>query len=177
MQTSTAAVHLLRSTFSLSKIFPATALVTSVSEAEAGATRLRFRWFKANNSEKKARARKLTPAKKSGQVSTARIAPLMPARARISSRSPSDFMGAAVSPPPAVEQRTTQAIMVAADHGLTCAAWEAKFIAPVPQPLLPRSQFHWPRIVAPASNFQLHAPQCPVSQSTMDLARQSLHPA
>ena len=41
--TSTAAVQRRRSTFSFRKIFPAMALVTNVSEAEAGATRERFR--------------------------------------------------------------------------------------------------------------------------------------
>ena len=78
MQTRPAEVQRRRSTFSLRKILPAMALVTRVSEAEAGATRLRFRWFRAKSREKKARARNPTPAKKSGQVTTARMAPLRP---------------------------------------------------------------------------------------------------
>src|ERR1035438_2377689 len=92
MQTSPAAVHRRRSTFSLRKILPATALVTRVSEADAGATRLKLRWFNAKSNEKKASAKKLTPAKKSGQVRTARMAPLRPEWARISSMSPTDFI-------------------------------------------------------------------------------------
>jgi hypothetical protein len=95
----------------LEEDLPAMALVTSVSEAEAGATRLRFRWLSAKSSEKKASARKPTPAKKSGQVRTARMAPFMPEWARISSRSPMDFMAAAVSTSPAVEQNNGR------DHG------------------------------------------------------------
>src|ERR1700722_1947488 len=82
MQTRMAAVQRRRSTFSFRKIFAAMALVTSVSEAEAGATRLRFRWLRAKSSEKKASAKKPTPQKKSGQVTTARIAPLRPEWAR-----------------------------------------------------------------------------------------------
>src|ERR1035441_5866093 len=122
MQTRTAAVQRRRSTFSLRKNLPAMALVTRVSEADAGATRLRLRWFKASSSEKKARARQLTPAKKSGQVRTARMAPLRPEWARISSRSPTDFIAAAVRTSPAVEQRTTAAIMAAAVQNPGCAA-------------------------------------------------------
>src|ERR1035441_10287791 len=86
MQTRTAAVQRRRSTFSFRNILPAIALVTNVSEADAGATRLRLRWFSASRREKKASARKLTPAKKSGQVMTARIAPLRAEWARMSSR-------------------------------------------------------------------------------------------
>src|SRR5271157_2254094 len=132
MQTNTAAVQRRRSTFSLRKILPAIALVTSVSEAEAGATRLRLRWFRANSKEKKARARNPTPKKKSGQVRTARMAPFMPERARIWSRSPMDFMAVAVSTSPAVEQRTTEAIMAVAAQRPGWSAKAGMVIAPAP---------------------------------------------
>src|ERR1700679_1907523 len=113
MQTRNAEIQRRRSTFSLRKILPAMALVTRVRDAEAGATRLRLRWFRAKSRAKKARARKLTPAKKSGQVRTARMAPLRPEWARISSRSPMDFMAAAVRTSPVVELSTTAAIVAA----------------------------------------------------------------
>ncbi len=44
------------------------------------------------------------------------MAPLSPERERISSRSPIDFMAAAVSTSPAVELNTTAAIMAVAAH-------------------------------------------------------------
>src|ERR1035441_2962396 len=125
MQTRMAAVQRRRSTFSLRKTLPEIALVTGVSEADAGATRLRLRWFKAKSSEKKANARKHTPAKNSGQVRTARMAPFMQEWARISSRSPMDFMAAAVSTSPAVDKSTMAAIMVAAVQSPGCAAGKA----------------------------------------------------
>src|SRR5580698_1600840 len=121
MQTRKADIQRRRSTFSFRKILPAIALVTRVREADAGATRLRFRWFRAKSRAKKARARKLTPAKKSGQVRTARMAPFRPEWARISSRSPMDFMAAAVRTSPAVELRTTAAIMAVAVSGVMAA--------------------------------------------------------
>src|ERR1017187_12717 len=132
MQTRTAAVQRRRSTFSFRNILPAIALVTNVSEADAGATRLRLRWFSASRREKKASARKLTPAKKSGQVMTARIAPLRPEWARMSSRSPMDFMAAAVRTSPVVEQTTTAAIMAVAAQKLVGETEAGIVIVPVP---------------------------------------------
>src|ERR1039458_7559403 len=132
MQTRMAAVQRRRSTFSFRKILPAMALVTRVSDAEAGATRLRLRWFKAKSNEKKARARKLTPAKKSGQVRMARMAPFMPEWARISSRSPTDFMAAAVSTSPVVDKSTMAAIMAVADQSPGSAVGVGIVIAPAP---------------------------------------------
>src|ERR1035438_6608254 len=164
MQTSTAAVQRRRSTFSLRKILPAMALVTRVSEAEAGATRLRLRWFKARSREKKARARKPTPKKKSGQVRTARMAPLRPERARISSRSPMDFMAAAVSTSPAVEQRTMAAIMAAAAQNPVIEAGAGIVIAVAP----PRLERRVPRrreIVLQAEVSPLQTPRSPASES------------
>src|SRR5271165_5462400 len=122
MQTKAAAVQRRRSTFSFKKNLPAIALVTKVSDADAGATRLRLRWLSAKSKAKKARARKLTPAKKSGLVRTARMAPLRPEWARMSSRSPMDFMAAAVRTSPTVDERTTQAIMAVAAHRLGAGA-------------------------------------------------------
>src|SRR5271165_6269471 len=118
MQTKAAAVQRRRSTFSFKKNLPAIALVTKVSDADAGATRLRLRWLSAKRSEKKARARKLTPAKKSGLVRTARMAPFRPEWARMSSRSPMDFIAAAVRTSPVVEARTTVAIIPASAQWL-----------------------------------------------------------
>src|ERR1035438_912282 len=125
----------------LSLVAPASAsltLVTNVSEADAGATRLRLRWFSASRREKKASARKLTPAKKSGQVMTARIAPLRPEWARMSSRSPMDFIAAAVRTSPVVEQTTTAAIMAVAVQKLVGEAETGIVI--VPAPLAPPAQ-------------------------------------
>ena len=111
MQMRAAADQRRRSTFSLRKNLAAMELVMTVSEAAAGPTSERLRWLRAKSSEKKARARKKTPAKKSGQVRTARMAPERPEWARISSRSPIDFIAAAVRTSPAVDARTIAAIM------------------------------------------------------------------
>ena len=55
MQTSTAAVQRRAvDVFLQEESVRQLALVTSVSDAEAGATRLKFRWFSAKRSEKKA---------------------------------------------------------------------------------------------------------------------------
>src|ERR1035437_4952887 len=110
MQTRTAAVQRRRSTFSFRNILPAIALVTNVSEADAGATRLRLRWFSASRREKKASARKLTPAKKSGEVMPPGIGRLRPEWARVSARSGMDFMAAAGSVAPVVEETATAAM-------------------------------------------------------------------
>ena len=66
---------------------------------------------KALAAEKNASARNVTPAKNSGQVRTARIAPKRPERARISSRSPMDFIAAAVRISPMLDARMMAAIM------------------------------------------------------------------
>jgi len=117
MQMRAAAVQRRWSTFSLRKSLAAIELVMTVRDAAAGPTSERLRWLRAKSSEKKERARKKTPAKKSGQVRTARMAPGRPDWARMSSRSPMDFMAAAVRTSPAVEVRTTEAIMDAAARG------------------------------------------------------------
>ena len=64
MQTSTAAAQRRRSTFSLRKIFPAMALVTSVSEADAGATRLRLQVIQREEQREKRQGQKKHSGKK-----------------------------------------------------------------------------------------------------------------
>ena len=63
MQTSTAAVQRRRSTFSLRKSLAAMALVTSVSEAEAGATRLR-KMVQREEQREESQRQKSQPGKK-----------------------------------------------------------------------------------------------------------------
>src|SRR6202030_1084177 len=94
--------------------------VTGVGAAAAGPTRLRFMWFSANSSEKNATAMKKIPLMNSGDVTTALIAPPNPLLVRISSRSPIDFIAAAVSTSPVDDEITIVAIIAAAFQNDAC---------------------------------------------------------
>src|SRR5579884_1485507 len=108
-----AAIQRRLSTSSLRKIFAAMVLVTTVSDAEAGATRLKSAWLSANNREKKLTAIAVTPQKKRALVITALMAPMSPEWALISSRSPIWRMADAISTSPVVAPTIMLAMLAA----------------------------------------------------------------
>src|SRR5450631_575853 len=105
-----------RSSGSCRKNFAATALLTNVRDADAGATRLTLALLTANSSEKKLSAMQITPTTKRTLPTTARIAPSRPDFAFTTSRSPILRMAEAVSTSPAVAVSTMAAIIAALCH-------------------------------------------------------------
>src|SRR3954452_20876517 len=84
--TNTAAIQRRRSTFSCRKNRAASAFVTNVSEAAAGATSDTSPHDSATSNEKNDTAMHATPSRKHTFDSTTRIAPINPLFARIMSR-------------------------------------------------------------------------------------------
>ena len=86
------------------------ALVTNVSEADAGATMLKSPQLSAISKLKNETAMKSTPQTNHGLVTTAATAPMKPRWALMSSKSPIDVMPFANSTSPADPEITTAAM-------------------------------------------------------------------
>src|SRR5581483_3754405 len=108
--TNAAAIHRRPSTRSCRKMRAATALVTNVSDAEAGTTSDTSPHDSASNRLKYPMARNPTPIQKRALLTTARAAPSTPRARVISPMSPTCCIAPAIRISPAVEESTMAAI-------------------------------------------------------------------